>query len=234
MGGVPPCQGMERRVPPREPTCSYTGYSLSPGGVHSGLVGNQLERGHSHQASGLPQFAFLGRSLFEEMGWQTPTRPMRSLASIWMCLGRVPQWVYCSQSMACSRAPLLSWRFLLPTFLSAPARGQVTARGPVAHAASSCITLLSRAAANAEASKPEGIEISWSLCCFIFIYKLLTFVLPDLSSNLTLTLPRRDQARILQAHYLPLFEPSPLFLIAHWLSIEGIQPAIPENPPPGE
>ena len=24
-----------------------------------------------------------------------------------------------------------------------------------------------------------------------------------------------------------------VFVLAHWLSIEGLQPAIPENPPPG-
>lgn len=31
----------------------------------------------------------------------------------------------------------------------------------------------------------------------------------------------------------PQFNLTPSFLAAHWLSIEGCQPAIPENPPPG-
>lgn len=55
-----PGDGAQR--PSWEPPCSYAAYSLSPGGVRSSLLRNHLERGHSHQASGLPQFALMGRS----------------------------------------------------------------------------------------------------------------------------------------------------------------------------
>lgn len=141
-------------------------YSLPPGGGRCSIValeGTSWKRATAIKPVG---YSSLERSLFEEMPWQTHPHGLCNLlrlyGSIWggWPNGRSQSMQGSGASLASSH-PLPPWRFLPPTFLLATARGQV------AHAASRCIMPLSRAAADAEAGKPEGIEISRSLCCFI-------------------------------------------------------------------
>jgi len=50
---------------------------------------------------------------------------------------------------------------------------------------------------------------------------------------MVILLPITDQCKVINNIIVHVMINMLIFVSAHWLSIEGLQPAIPENPPPG-